>query len=103
MRFRHLIIIIIPLAASPPTSNPFPSSGYEEIMTDPSYKGQFVVFTCPHIGNVGINYGEARRPCMHAAAADMQGSDFIRTSLGRNQELRWQCVCGGGRGHLYIR
>ena len=35
-------------------------------MTDPSYKGQFVVFTCPHIGNVGINYGEARRPCMHA-------------------------------------
>ena len=67
MRFRHLIVIL-PLAASPPTSNPFPSStGYEEIMTDPSYKGQFVVFTCPHIGNVGINYGEARRPCMHAA------------------------------------
>lgn len=30
-------------------------SGYQEIMTDPSYKGQFVTFTCPHIGNVGIN------------------------------------------------
>lgn len=30
-------------------------SGYQEILTDPSYKGQFVVFTCPHIGNVGIN------------------------------------------------
>ncbi|KAL6764263.1 class I glutamine amidotransferase-like protein [Haematococcus lacustris] len=30
-------------------------SGYQEIMTDPSYKGQFVAFTCPHIGNVGIN------------------------------------------------
>jgi len=27
-------------------------------MTDPSYKGQFVVFTHPHIGNVGINDGE---------------------------------------------
>ncbi len=26
-------------------------------MTDPSYKGQFVAFTCPHIGNVGINEG----------------------------------------------
>ena len=24
-------------------------------MTDPSYAGQFVCFTCPHIGNVGIN------------------------------------------------
>ena len=32
-------------------------SGYQEIMTDPSYKGQFVTFTCPHIGNVGINDG----------------------------------------------
>ncbi len=32
-------------------------TGYEEIMTDPSYRGQFVVFTHPHIGNVGINIG----------------------------------------------
>lgn len=32
-------------------------TGYQEIMTDPSYKGQFVVFTHPHIGNVGINQG----------------------------------------------
>jgi len=30
-------------------------SGYQEILTDPSYAGQFVLFTCPHIGNVGIN------------------------------------------------
>ena len=37
-------------------------TGYEEIMTDPSYKGQFVAFTCPHIGNVGINYGERAMP-----------------------------------------
>lgn len=33
-------------------------TGYQEIMTDPSYKGQFVCFTHPHIGNVGINDGE---------------------------------------------
>jgi len=33
-------------------------TGYQEIMTDPSYKGQFVVFTYPHIGNTGINFGE---------------------------------------------
>ena len=30
-------------------------SGYQEIITDPSYRGQGVLFTVPHIGNVGIN------------------------------------------------
>lgn len=34
-------------------------TGYEEILTDPSYRGQFVVFTHPHIGNVGINTGHS--------------------------------------------
>jgi carbamoyl-phosphate synthase small subunit len=29
-------------------------SGYEEILTDPSYRGQIVTFTYPHIGNYGI-------------------------------------------------
>ncbi|MBS0475878.1 MAG: glutamine-hydrolyzing carbamoyl-phosphate synthase small subunit [Proteobacteria bacterium] len=30
-------------------------TGYEEIMTDPSYAAQIVTFTFPHIGNVGVN------------------------------------------------
>ncbi|SDG57970.1 glutamine-hydrolyzing carbamoyl-phosphate synthase small subunit [Alloyangia pacifica] len=30
-------------------------SGYQEIMTDPSYAGQIVTFTFPHIGNTGVN------------------------------------------------
>ena len=30
-------------------------TGYQEIITDPSYAGQFVVFTMPEIGNVGVN------------------------------------------------
>lgn len=30
-------------------------TGYEEILTDPSYLGQIVTFTFPHIGNVGTN------------------------------------------------
>jgi carbamoyl-phosphate synthase small subunit len=30
-------------------------TGYQEILTDPSYKGQIVVMTCPLIGNTGIN------------------------------------------------
>jgi carbamoyl-phosphate synthase small subunit len=30
-------------------------TGYQEILTDPSYMGQIVTFTFPHIGNVGVN------------------------------------------------
>src|SRR5919112_2488749 len=30
-------------------------TGYEEILTDPSYAGQIITFTFPHIGNVGTN------------------------------------------------
>ncbi len=30
-------------------------TGYQEIMTDPSYAGQIITFTFPHIGNVGVN------------------------------------------------
>ncbi|MCQ3980221.1 MAG: carbamoyl phosphate synthase small subunit [Anaerolineae bacterium] len=39
-------------------------TGYQEILTDPSYYGQIVTMTCPHIGNVGINSEdeEANRP-----------------------------------------
>jgi len=30
-------------------------TGYQEIMTDPSFAGQIITFTFPHIGNVGAN------------------------------------------------
>src|SRR5215204_7826639 len=38
-------------------------SGYQEILTDPSYAGQIITFTNPHIGNYGVNATdfEARR------------------------------------------
>ena len=31
------------------------TTGYQEILTDPSYAGQIINFTFPHIGNVGVN------------------------------------------------
>ncbi|MGZ4756207.1 MAG: glutamine-hydrolyzing carbamoyl-phosphate synthase small subunit [Acidimicrobiia bacterium] len=39
-------------------------SGYQEIVTDPSYAGQIITFTYPHIGNYGTNADddESRRP-----------------------------------------
>ena len=43
-------------------------TGYQEIMSDPSYRGQGVLFTVPHVGNVGINSedSEADRPQVSA-------------------------------------
>jgi hypothetical protein len=69
-------------------------TGYQEIMTDPSYKGQFVVFTHPHIGNVGINDGAharcraprragRRRPPPAAGGA----AAHRRCSFGRSSRL----------------
>jgi carbamoyl-phosphate synthase small subunit len=42
-------------------------TGYQEILTDPSYEGQLVAMTYPQIGNVGINPEdvESRRPFVH--------------------------------------
>ncbi|HET8931731.1 MAG TPA: glutamine-hydrolyzing carbamoyl-phosphate synthase small subunit [Acidimicrobiales bacterium] len=39
-------------------------SGYQEVLTDPSYAGQIITFTYPHIGNYGTNVSdnESRRP-----------------------------------------
>ena len=39
-------------------------TGYQEAVTDPSYAGQIITFTTPHIGNYGVNRTdfEARRP-----------------------------------------
>jgi carbamoyl-phosphate synthase small subunit len=44
-------------------------TGYQEILTDPSYRGQGVLFTVSHIGNVGINLedDESTRPQVAAA------------------------------------
>lgn len=43
-------------------------TGYQEILTDPSYAGQFVLFTCPEIGNVGINLEDMESTQAHMGA-----------------------------------
>ena len=39
-------------------------TGYQEVLTDPSYAGQIVTMTCPEIGNYGVSLEdvESRRP-----------------------------------------
>jgi len=67
-------------------------AGYQEIVTDPSYAGQIVTFTYPHIGNYGVNPDDsesarpfcsgivvrdlARRPSNWRATGDLEG--FLR-------------------------
>ncbi len=41
-------------------------SGYQEIISDPSYAGQFITFTAPEIGNVGVNAEDMESSKVHA-------------------------------------
>ena len=47
-------------------------SGYQEILTDPSYAGQIITFTFPHIGNVGANPEDIETASL-AAASGVRG------------------------------
>jgi carbamoyl-phosphate synthase small subunit len=42
-------------------------TGYQEILTDPSYCRQIVTLTCPHIGNTGVNAEDEESGAVHAA------------------------------------
>ncbi|MGH8158159.1 MAG: glutamine-hydrolyzing carbamoyl-phosphate synthase small subunit [Rhodanobacter sp.] len=42
-------------------------TGYQEILTDPSYARQIVTLTYPHIGNTGVNAEDAESTAVHAA------------------------------------
>ena len=40
-------------------------TGYQEILTDPSYRGQLVTMTCPLIGNYGVSEADAESSAVH--------------------------------------
>src|SRR3712207_1605811 len=54
-------------------------TGYEEILTDPSYAGQIITFTFPHIGNVGTNEEDIETANL-AAASGVRGA-VLRTPI----------------------
>ena len=58
-------------------------TGYEEVLTDPSYCGQIVTMTAPQIGNTGINFedGEAKHPALRG---------FVVRELSA-VESNWRC------------
>ena len=57
-------------------------SGYQEIMTDPSYAGQIITFTFPHIGNVGANLTD-----LETGAAAARGV-ILRAPIGEPSNWR---------------
>jgi carbamoyl-phosphate synthase small subunit len=54
-------------------------TGYEEILTDPSYAGQIITFTFPHIGNVGTN--EEDIETVNLAATPGARGVILRTTI----------------------
>jgi len=61
-------------------------TGYEEILTDPSYTGQIITFTFPHIGNVGTNEEDIETVSM-AAASGVRGV-VLRTDISAPSSYR---------------
>src|SRR5437868_10914140 len=61
-------------------------TGYEEILTDPSYAGQIITFTFPHIGNVGTNDEDIETVNM-AATPGARGV-IIRTDITQASNYR---------------
>ena len=60
-------------------------TGYQEILTDPSYAGQIVTLTYPHIGNVGANPEDAESSRTYAAGLIIRDLP-LRSSNWRQQE-----------------
>ncbi len=67
-------------------------TGYQEVLTDPSYAGQIVTMTAPHIGNTGVNLldGEAEQPQVAGFLVRAYSEDYSswRARTGLSQYLR---------------
>jgi len=59
-------------------------TGYQEIITDPSYAGQVVVFTASHLGNYGIHGGDHESRRIHPRAVIVR--DFCRRTFHRRRD-----------------
>ena len=66
-------------------------TGYQEVLTDPSYAGQIVTMTCPEIGNYGVTVQdvESRAPHVAGFVARMNWSD-----ASSSRRWRWHSRSG---------
>ncbi len=62
-------------------------TGYQEILTDPSYCQQIVTLTYPHIGNYGINPEDVEAAKVHAAGLIIRDLPMLASNFRHTQDL----------------
>jgi carbamoyl-phosphate synthase small subunit len=62
-------------------------SGYQEILTDPSYARQIVTLTYPHIGNVGVNKEDEESDQIWAAGLVIRDLPLLASNFRSEQNL----------------
>ncbi len=62
-------------------------TGYQEILTDPSYSNQMVTLTYPHIGNYGTNDEDAESSAVHAKGLIIRDLPLIASSFRNEKAL----------------
>ena len=62
-------------------------TGYQEILTDPSYDSQIITFTNPHIGNTGVNDEDIESLKIHASGVIIRDSEILSNSWRKNDTL----------------
>ncbi|MCG2595020.1 glutamine-hydrolyzing carbamoyl-phosphate synthase small subunit [Ramlibacter sp. XY19] len=63
-------------------------TGYQEILTDPSYRQQIVTLTYPHIGNYGVNAEDVEATRIHAAGLVIRDLPLIASSFRADMTLQ---------------
>ncbi|CAJ0875003.1 Carbamoyl-phosphate synthase small chain [Ralstonia sp. LMG 32965] len=62
-------------------------TGYQEILTDPSYSRQIVTLTYPHIGNVGVNREDVEATKVHAAGLIIKDLPILASNFRKEHSL----------------
>ncbi len=70
-------------------------SGYQEILTDPSYRHQMLTFTYPHIGNVGVNREDVESANVQVAGVIMRNLSDHYSNFRATSSLREYLVKNG--------
>ena len=63
-------------------------TGYQEVLTDPSYAGQIVTMTAPQIGNYGVAAGDAESQAPHVAGFIMREASPMASNWRADGTLR---------------
>src|SRR5260370_15381543 len=72
--------------------------GYQEVLTDPSYAGQIVTMTYPHIGNYGVNREDVESSRPQVAGFVVREVSTVASSWRASEELHRYLDEAGGVG-----